>query len=95
MVVRPGGGFRRWGGLRVTHYNHMHTSRGEVCLGAWGFGGMYVIIVLSRLCREESLKGSMHKKKNRRHWRHGPNTTISQSPGGGGGGHIQGLPPPP
>ena len=52
-----GGGFPRWGGLRATHYYHMHTSRGDVCLGVWGYGGMYVIIALSRLCREESLKG--------------------------------------
>ena len=28
-----GGGFPRWGGLRATHYYHMHTSRGDVCLG--------------------------------------------------------------
>ena len=27
-----GGGFPRWGGLRATHYYHMHT-RGDVCLG--------------------------------------------------------------
>ena len=39
------------GGLRTTQYYHMHTSRGDVCLGVWGCGGMYVIIVLSRLCR--------------------------------------------
>ena len=29
----------------------------DVCLGAWGFGGMYLLMALSRLCREESLKG--------------------------------------
>ena len=37
--VRPWGGqgFPRWGGLHVTHYYHMHTSRGDVCLGrVWG-----------------------------------------------------------
>ena len=30
-----GGVFPRWGGggLRATHYYHMHTSRGDVCLG--------------------------------------------------------------
>ena len=28
-------------GLRATHYFHMHTSRGCVCLGAWGYRGMY------------------------------------------------------
>ena len=43
------------GGLRATHYYHMHTSRG--CLGAWGYRGMYAIIVISCLCQEESLKG--------------------------------------
>ena len=52
-----GGGFPRWGGLRATHYYHMHTSRGDVCLGVWGYGGMYAIIALSGHCREESLKG--------------------------------------
>ena len=54
-----GGGMvvRRGGGLRATHYYHMHTSRGDVGLGAWGFGGMYVIMALSGLCQEESLKG--------------------------------------
>ena len=53
-----GGGSQGWrGGLRATHYYHMHTSRGDVCLGVWGYGGMYVIIALSCLCREESLKG--------------------------------------
>ena len=32
-----GGGVPKVGGLRVTHYYHMHTSRGEVCLGrVWG-----------------------------------------------------------
>ena len=64
-VGHGGGGFPRWGGLRTTHYYHMHTSRGDVCLGVWGYGGMYVKIALSRLCWEESLKGqkgSMHKK---------------------------------
>ena len=60
--VWPWGGFPRWGGVRATHYYHMHTSRGDVCrgdvcLGIWGYGGMYVIIALSGLCREESLKG--------------------------------------
>ena len=42
-----GGGFGRWvvpkvgggGGVRATHYYHMHTSRGDVCLR---FGGMEV-----------------------------------------------------
>ena len=54
---RPGGGVPRWGGLRATHYYHMHTSWGVVCLGVGGYGGMYAIIALSRPCREESLKG--------------------------------------
>ena len=43
------------GGLRATHYYHMHSSRG--CLGAWGYRGMYAIIAISCLCQEESLKG--------------------------------------
>ena len=37
-----GGGFPRWGGLHATHYYHMHTSREDVCLGVWGYVGMYV-----------------------------------------------------
>ena len=45
------------GGLRVTHYYHMSTYRGDVCLGGWGYGGMYVIMALSHLCPEESLNG--------------------------------------
>ena len=28
-----GGGFPKLGGLCATHYYHMHTSRGDVCLG--------------------------------------------------------------
>ena len=38
-----GGGFPRWGGLHATHYYHMHTSRGDVCLGgsvSMGLGGV-------------------------------------------------------
>ena len=32
-----GGGFQGGGGLHATHNNHMHTSRGDVCLGrVWG-----------------------------------------------------------
>ena len=49
-----GGGKVGGGGLCATHYYHMHTSRGDVCLGAWGSGGMYVIIALSRLCLDIS-----------------------------------------
>ena len=66
-----GGGWRVWGGfgcggggLRATHYYHMHTSRGDVCLGVWGYGAMYVIIALSRLCREVSLKDGLMKGKH-------------------------------
>ena len=35
---RVGGrGVPRWGDLRETHNYHMHTSRGDVCLGrVWG-----------------------------------------------------------
>ena len=60
-VRREGGGgigsSAGGGGVHATHYYHMHTSRGCVCLGAWGYRGMYAIIAISRLCREESLKG--------------------------------------
>ena len=48
---------RGGGGVRATHYYLMHTSRVCVCLGAWGHRGMYAIIAISRLRREESLKG--------------------------------------
>ena len=51
LAARPG-----WG-LRATYYYLMHTSRGCVCLGAWGYRGMYAIIAISRLCPEDSLKG--------------------------------------
>ena len=48
-------GVPRGGG--AAHNYYIHTSRGCVCLGAWGDRGMYAIIAISRLCREESLKG--------------------------------------
>ena len=51
-----GGGGSQGGGACTTHYYHMHTSGGRVCLGVWGYGGMYVIIALSRHCREEVLR---------------------------------------
>ena len=57
VLVAQGGGSEEGGGLRATHYCHMHTSRVCVCLGAWGYRGMYAIIAISRFCREESLKG--------------------------------------
>ena len=48
---REGGG----GGLAARrgaarNYYHMHTSRVCVCLGAWGYRGMYAIIAISCLC---------------------------------------------
>ena len=58
--ISAGGGFPRWGGLRATHYYHMHTSWGVVCLGVGGYGGMYAIIALSRPCREEGHCGWQH-----------------------------------
>ena len=79
------------GGLRATHYYHMHTSRGGVCLGAWGYRGMYAIIAISCLCREESLKGLQDQRHStplqlsmrQKIWRHGPRTAMFQKPGGG------------
>ena len=50
MFGRGGGGLQRWGGLRATHYYHMHTYRGNVCLGVWGYGGMHAIIALYCHC---------------------------------------------
>ena len=55
-----GGGYcqlSRGEGLRATHYYHMHTSRVCVCLGPWGYRGMYALIAISRLCQEESIRG--------------------------------------
>ena len=86
------------GGLHATHYYHMHTSRGCVCLGAWGDRGTYAIIVISRLCREASLKGL----KDQRHstplsTKHGtknlaplaPRPPLSFKTQGGGGSHTR------
>ena len=39
-----GGGFPRWGGLRATHYYHMHTSRGG-CVSGAGLGKLLVAVV--------------------------------------------------
>ena len=90
-----GGGFPRWGGggLRATHYHHMHTSRGDVCLGVWGYGGTYVIIaslpgyVLLIWCSKHGRFDETEActKKIERHWRHAPQPTISQNPAWGGG----------
>ena len=49
---RWGGGYWRegsqggGGGLCATQYYRMPTSRGDVCQGIWGYGGMYAIIAL-------------------------------------------------
>ena len=91
------GGSQGGGGLCTTHYYHMHTSRVCVCLGAWGYRGMYAIITISRLCQEESLKGLKDQRHSTpfqlsmgqkiwRCWRHGPRTAIFQNSGGGGEG---------
>ena len=61
-----GGGFPRWGGLRATHYYHMHTSRGDVCLGVWGFGGMYVKALGLHLSRGRA-PNARSSLRNRRH----------------------------
>ena len=34
------GGPKGGGAARATHYYHMHTSRGDVCLRVWGYIGM-------------------------------------------------------
>ena len=53
MFGRGGGGGPKVGGLGETHYYHMHTSRGDVCLGVWGYGGKHLatndICIASRL----------------------------------------------
>ena len=56
LAARPGGP-KEGGGLCVTRYYHMHTSRGCVFLEALRHRGMYAIIAISHLCQEESLKG--------------------------------------
>ena len=82
---RVGGG----GGLHATHYHHMHTSRVCVCLGAWGYGGMYGIIAIvfarKKVLRVVRTKGIVplsteHGTKN------GTHTAIFQNARGGGGG---------
>ena len=92
--VRPGGGFPRWGGggLRATHYYHMHTSWGDVCLGVSGYLALKSTDGLMK--RKHTLKkggevGAM------------PPTHYLSKPGGGGGGlggsHTRtgpGSPPP-
>ena len=53
----PWGGFPKVGGLaRDPLLPHAYLL-GGVCLGGWGYGGMYAMIALSCHCREESLKG--------------------------------------
>ena len=106
---RAGGGYwqlSRGEGLCTTHYYHMHTSRVCVCLGPWGYRGMYALIATSRLCQEESLRGlkdqrhstplplSMGQKIWRR-WRHGPHTAIFQNSGGGRVAYKDRARPPP
>ena len=90
-----GGGVPKVGGLRATHYYHMHTSWGDVCLGVWGYGGMYVIIALSHLCQEESLKGRRGKHAQKRLSAVGtmPPNPLSRAEGGLRGGRIQGPSP--
>ena len=47
---------RGGGGVRPTTTKCI--PQGGVCVwGAWGYRGMYAIITISRLCRDESLKG--------------------------------------
>ena len=68
-----------------------------MCLGVWGYGGMYVIIELSFplpgyiLLIWRSKHGWFDEreactKKIERRWFHAPQPTISQNPGGPGGG---------
>ena len=107
-----GGGSQGGGGLRATHYYHMHTSRVCVCVwGAWGYRGMYAIIAISRLCREESLKGLKDQRHRTPSTKHGtknwaplaswpPHRYLSKLGGGGvgwGGSHKRTGPgrPPP
>ena len=46
----------------MTHYYHMHTSKGDVCLGVWGYRGMYVTIALLVVGNRE------RKTKERTHY---------------------------
>ena len=62
-----GRGGQKVGALRVTHYYHMHTSTGDVRLWVWGYGGMYVIIALSRRAKERKKDERMNALC--KHWR--------------------------
>ena len=85
-----------WGmGLRATHSYHLHTSRG--CLGALGYRGMYVIIAISCLCQEATLKVLRTKGIVPLSLKHGtknlvplapwpPHCYLSKLERGGGGG---------
>ena len=106
LAARPGGGSQGGGGGRTTHYYHTHTPRGHVCLGAWGYRGMYAIIAISRkkvlrVLRTKGIVTPSTKDGTWRHWRHGPHTAIFQNSGGGGcwGGRVaykdRARPPPP
>ena len=85
---------------RATHYYHMHTSTRCLCPGAWGYRGMYVIIALSRLCQEESLKGLKDQRHstpfnsacNKKFGAMAPAPLSFKTQGGGGGaqGHKGG-----
>ena len=71
--VKPGGG---GGGVKcgggVGRVKHGGGGGGVKCGGGVGTQNM-----------DGLTKGKL-AQKNRRHWRHGPDTTISQNPGGGG-----------
>ena len=105
---RGGGGSQEGWGLRATHYYHMHTSRGCVCLGAWGYRGMYAILAISRLCQEESLQGLKDQRHSpsSKHGKKKPGAVGAMAPaplsfktrGGRGGGGVaykdRARPPP-
>ena len=98
LAVRPRGvGFPRWGGLCATHYYDMHTSRGDMCLGVWGYGDMYVIIALSRVCQSMNglMKGKHAQKKVGAVGAMPPNPLSLKTRGLGGGSHTRSPPPPP
>ena len=54
---------RGGGAARNPLLPHAYLKGVCVCLGAWGYRGMYAIIAISRLCREESLQGLKDQRR--------------------------------
>ena len=94
------GSSARGDGLRTTRYYRTHTSMVCVCLGPWGYRGMYALIAISWLCHEESPRGledQRHSTPFKQEWdkKFGALGAMALAPlsfktRGEGGGRIQG-----